>query len=226
VADVTVDAVALDAGITARRRAYLAAEYVALFFGTIAAFATLADGVSPIPFLVVLGIVSVAYLLRQDGFVRADLLRPEAVPGQLRSILTLWVLAAVVAVAAVALLLPGDLFSFPREEPVVWAIVAVAYPLLSVYPQELIFRGFLFHRYQPVFGAGPGILLASAAAFGFAHIIFGNWFAVIVTTLGGLLFARRYQRSGSLLAASIEHGLYGVLFFTVGLGQFVYHGAG
>ncbi|MGH3433558.1 MAG: CPBP family intramembrane glutamic endopeptidase [Thermocrispum sp.] len=211
---------------TLGRRAYLFAEYGVLFFGLIASFDVLADGVSPIPFLVALGVGCLVYLLRQRGFDRTNLLRPAAVRRELRSILALWAAATVVALAGVAMLLPGELFGFPRSEPVTWAIVAVAYPLLSAYPQELIFRGFLFHRYRPAFGSGAGILLASAAAFGFAHIIFGNWFAVLATTIGGLLFAYRYQRSRSLLATSIEHGLYGLMIFTVGLGQFVYHGAG
>ena len=221
-----MQAIAAGAEVTARRKAYLAAEYLVLFYGAIAVFALLADGVSPIPFLVAMGVGSVAYLLRRPDFDRADLLRADAVRGQLPSILGLWLLAAVAAVAGVLLLLPEEFLSFPRNEPVIWGIVAVADPLLSVYPQELIFRGFLFHRYAPVFGTGLPLLLASAAAFGFAHIIFGNWFAVLATTAGGMLFAARYARSRSLLATSIEHGLYGVLIFTVGLGQFVYHGAG
>jgi membrane protease YdiL (CAAX protease family) len=116
------------------------------------------------------------------------------------------------------------LFGLPRSQPVLWAIIMVAYPLLSAYPQELIFRGFLFHRYGRAFGPA-GTIVASAAAFGFAHVFFHNWFAVIASTVGGVLFALRYARSRSLLAATIEHGLYGVLLFTVGLGQFVYHGA-
>ncbi|KID28471.1 CAAX protease self-immunity [Prauserella sp. Am3] len=207
------------------RRVGLAAEFLALFFGVIAVFSVFADGVSPIPFLVVLGVASVVYLLRVGDFDRRDLWRASAVRGQLRSILGLWAAACVVAVAGVAMFLPDDLFSMPREEPVVWAIVAVGYPVLSVYPQELIFRSFLFRRYAPVFGTGTGMILASAAAFGFAHIIFGNLFAVLATTAGGALFAWRYARSRSLLAVSIEHGLYGFLLFTVGLGRFVYHGA-
>lgn len=207
------------------KRAGLAVEFLALFFGVITVFSVFAEGVSPIPFLVVLGVASVVYLLRVGDFDRRDLWRASAVRGQLRSILGLWAAACIVAVAGVAVFLPGDLFSMPREEPVVWAIVAVGYPVLSVYPQELIFRSFLFRRYAPVFGSGAGMILASAAAFGFAHIIFGNLFAVLATTVGGVLFAWRYARSRSLLAVSIEHGLYGFLLFTVGLGRFVYHGA-
>ncbi|WP_158056907.1 CPBP family intramembrane glutamic endopeptidase [Saccharomonospora sp. CUA-673] len=131
----------------------------------------------------------------------------------------------VAAIAGVAVFMPDDLFVLPRTEPALWAMIAIGYPVLSVYPQGLIFRAFLFHRYGPVFGTGVGMIVASAAAFGFAHIIFGNLFAILATTAGGLLFSWRYARSRSLLVASIEHGLYGVLLFTVGLGTFVYHGA-
>jgi hypothetical protein len=48
---------------------------------------------------------------------------------------------------------------------------------------------------------------------------------VLLTLAGGWLFARRYQRTRSLLAASVEHALYGVLAFTVGLGTLFYHAA-
>ena len=52
-----------------------------------------------------------------------------------------------------------------------------------------------------------------------------NWVAIVATFLGGLVFAWRFQRSHSVLLATIEHGLYGNLFFTVGLGQFIFSGA-
>ncbi|TCO53710.1 CPBP family intramembrane glutamic endopeptidase [Actinocrispum wychmicini] len=206
-----------------RRRVYLVAEYFVLFFGIVAVFITVARGVSPIPFLVVLGAAAVVYLMRQPTFDRRDFLRPEAVRGQLRSILTLWALAWVLAVAGLLVYDRSLLLDLPRHQPVLWAIIMVAYPLLSAYPQELIFRAFVFQRYGRAFGPA-GTVAASAAAFGFAHIFFHNWFAVIASTVGGVLFATRYARSRSLLAVSVEHGLYGVLIFTVGLGQFVYHG--
>ena len=37
--------------------------------------------------------------------------------------------------------------------------------------------------------------------------------------------ARRYQRTGSLLVVSIEHALYGITIFAIGLGRYFYHGA-
>ncbi|MEV4320548.1 type II CAAX endopeptidase family protein [Actinocrispum sp. NPDC049592] len=209
--------------LSAGRRVYLVAEYLVLFFVTVAAFITFARGVSPIPFLVVLGAGALVYLLRQPAFDRQDLWRPQAIRTQLRPILTLWVIAWVAAIAGLLVYDSSLLFGLPRTQPVLWAVIMVAYPLFSAYPQELIFRAFLFQRYGRAFGPA-GTIVASAASFGFAHIFFHNWFAVIASTVGGVLFALRYQRSRSLLTTTIEHGLYGILLFTVGLGQFVYHG--
>lgn len=68
------------------------------------------------------------------------------------------------------------------------------------------------------------MIVASAAAFAFMHIIFRNWVAVGLTFAGGLLFAARYAETSSLAASSFEHSLYGCWLFTVGLGQYFYHG--
>jgi hypothetical protein len=67
-------------------------------------------------------------------------------------------------------------------------------------------------------------MVASAAAFGFLHIIFRNSLAVWLTFFGGILFAWRYEVTGSLFVSSFEHALYGCWLFTVGLGQYFYHG--
>ncbi|BCB83640.1 hypothetical protein [Phytohabitans suffuscus] len=92
-------------------------------------------------------VATYAYLRRQPGFERRDLTRAAAVPGALPSILVGWALAAVVGIVVLAVARPEQLFDLPREEPLIWALVAVFYPLLSVYPQELIYRAFLLHRY-------------------------------------------------------------------------------
>jgi membrane protease YdiL (CAAX protease family) len=49
---------------------------------------------------------------------------------------------------------------------------------------------------------------------------------MVLTFVAGLLFAWRYQATGSLLVSSMEHALYGCYIFTVGLGELFYHGAG
>jgi hypothetical protein len=83
--------------------------------------------------------------------------------------------------------------------------------------QGIIYRLFLFDRW--------GIVLVSAAAFGFVHIVFRNALAVALTLRAGLLFAVRHWQTGSLMASSFEHALYGCAILTIGLGHWFYHGA-
>jgi uncharacterized protein len=100
----------------------------------------------------------------------------------------------------------------------------VAYPVLSVYPQGILYRAFFFQRYAALFPGKWAMIVASAAAFAFLHIIFRNWLAVALTFAGGLLFAARYAETDSLFTSSFEHALYGCWLFTIGLGQYFYHG--
>lgn len=209
----------------AGRRLRLAVEYVVLFYGVVGIYALLDSPGSPIPILVTLGATAWVYLYCRAPSVRHDLWRTDALRPALPSLLGLSAAVAALMVVAVALRAPDDLFRLPRENPHIWLMVAILYPLLSVYPQEVVFRAFLMHRYRPAFGAGVGIAAASAAAFGFAHIIFGNALSVALTVVAGWMFARRYQRTRSLLTASVEHALYGVAAFTIGLGDLFYHGA-
>ncbi|MEV6557591.1 CPBP family intramembrane glutamic endopeptidase [Nocardia sp. NPDC051756] len=207
------------------RRGYLTAEYAALFFGGATVYNRYLRGTSPIPALVASAALATSYLRRSPDFDRAALWRAQALPGQTRSIATLAGSSALALTAAVALLRRKSLFDLPRNNPAIWLAVLVLYPALSVYPQELIFRSFLFHRYAPAFGDGTGIVVASAAAFAYVHIVFGSWISVVLSGLGGAIFAVRYQQTQSLFTASVEHSIYGILVFTVGLGTYFYHGA-
>jgi len=125
---------------------------------------------------------------------------------------------------AVRLIAPELLFSFVRTHPVFWALVMILYPVLSVYPQGIIYRSFLMHRYGSLLPSGLAVIIVSASAFAFMHLIFRNPLAVALTFVGGLLFAWRYKTTGSLFTSSLEHALYGCWLFTSGLGQYFYHG--
>jgi membrane protease YdiL (CAAX protease family) len=165
-------------------------------------------------------------LLRADPeFDRVQLLNAAGAGAHLRAVLLRAALLLPILGLLVRLFAPELLFSFPRQRPLVWSVVMLLYPLLSVYPQELVFRAFLFHRYRDLYPTPPAQVWASALAFGFVHILFGNWLSVLLSTLGGVLFARTYARSRSLLLVTIEHAIYGDFIFTIGLGQFFYHGA-
>ncbi|MGA2216749.1 MAG: CPBP family intramembrane glutamic endopeptidase [Terracidiphilus sp.] len=163
-------------------------------------------------------------LLRDSRFERAKLWNIGELPGRLGVILAIFAVSAVSIWLGVRRFTPELEWSFVRRSPVFWAVVMVAYPVLSVYPQGLLYRAFFFERYPTLFPGKWTMIVASAAAFAFLHIIFRNWLAVGLTLAGGLLFALRYEETGSLATSSFEHALYGCWLFTVGLGQFFYHG--
>jgi membrane protease YdiL (CAAX protease family) len=123
------------------------------------------------------------------------------------------------------LLKPEMLWSFVREKPQLWAIVMVFYPLVSVVPQEIIFRRYLFARHADILAPALVMILVSGIGFGFAHIVFNNWVAPVLCVFGGVIFAYTYHKTRSLALVCIEHALYGDMVFTLGLGRYFYHGA-
>lgn len=179
----------------------------------------------PIPYLLAAGFAAFL-VLRYDPtfdsgrFLAWGDLRAYLLPLLLRDAVFLALLGI-----GVRLFAPELLFSLVKRAPVFWVLIMLLYPLLSVYPQELLYRAFFFHRYQPLFGSGWAMLVASALAFGFVHIILGNWLAVGICVIGGLLFSLTYQHSGSLLLTCLDHALFGNFIFTIGLGRFFYHGS-
>jgi len=151
---------------------------------------------------------------------------PAGEPGgrKIKSVLLRFAVLAPIITAATWIAVPGWFLSFPRELPGLWVMVMVLYPLFSVWPQEMLYRAFLYRRYEPLFGTGAGYIIASALAFGFMHIIFLNAVSVALSAAGGFLFAGNYARNRSLTLVSLEHALYGCLIFTVGLGRFFFTG--
>lgn len=167
----------------------------------------------------------VTILLLDRSFDKRELWNWGGMRSEWRAVLTRFLLLGGALSLLVAVLLPQSFLRLPREAPVVWVIIMIAYPLLSVYPQEIIFRTFFFHRYKTVLVGARPLILTSALAFGHVHVVFGNWVSVPMTIAGGLLFSLTYARSRSTLAASVEHALYGCLVFTIGLGRYFYTGA-
>ncbi len=120
---------------------------------------------------------------------------------------------------------PDWLFEFPRNRPELWLLVVLAYPFFSVATQEFVYRTFYFHRYGPLFGDRQGLAIAlNGLLFGFGHIVIGQPFAVIATVFGGCLFAARYAETRSFWAVFLEHTIWGVFIFTIGLGRYFFTG--
>lgn len=207
------------------RLALLALEFSVIFVGVplLIYFRILPN--LPIPYLLAAGLVAF-FLLRADpGFASHRLFAWGDAQRFLFPLLLRDAIFLVFLAIAVRSFAPDLLFSLVKRAPVLWALVTVLYPLVSVYPQELLYRAFFFHRYAPLFGSGWTLMLASALAFGFVHIIFGNWLAVALCVIGGFLFSLTYHSSGSLLLACLDHAIFGNFIFTIGLGRFFYHGS-
>lgn len=205
-------------------RTALVIEFLLLFVALPLAYRFSPVRVPALPLLWVVAGYAWWQLLRDPRFDRDRLWNAAELPGHLGSILAIFAVVALALWLGVRWFAPDLEWSFVRQHPAFWAVVMVAYPVLSVYPQGLLYRAFFFERYAALFPAKWVMILASAAAFAFLHIIFRNPLAVALTFGGGLLFAARYAATGSLATSSFEHALYGCWLFTIGLGQFFYHG--
>jgi membrane protease YdiL (CAAX protease family) len=205
-------------------RSSLILEFLLLFVALPLAYRYSPVRIPALPLLWAVAGYALWRLLSDPQFNRAQLWNAGQLSGRLGTILTIFVVIALGLWLGVRRFAPDLEWSFVRQHPAFWAVVMVAYPALSVYPQGLLYRAFFFERYAALFPGKWAMIVASAAAFAFLHIIFRNPLAVALTFCGGLLFAARYAESGSLATSSFEHALYGCWLFTIGLGQYFYHG--
>ena len=70
-------------------------------------------------------------------------------------------------------LLPEKLFFVIRENPLMWLGISIFYTVVSVYPQELIYRHFFYWRYSHLLSPSYFLIL-NAVLFSLAHTMFMN----------------------------------------------------
>lgn len=199
-------------------------EFVALFVGVpLAMVATF--GLYPL-FPVIIGLAVIASLLlwATPGWRFAKLLKGPVL-GEWRLILIYFALTLATCLAFVFALAPERFLSFPLSNPGFWLIVVTFYPLLSAFPQEIIYRSLFFERYQSLFPNEWTAIIANGALFGFGHLFYDNWVTIAMTSVGGAIMGWAYLRHRSVLLAWVLHALAGQIIFTVGLGVYFYHGA-
>ena len=212
------------------RSAKLIAELVALYVAlpALLTLARLHFHTFPVIPVLWLAMAPIAiWLVRWRGYTPLSVLGVGGVAITERRLATTLLRALPAAIAMVALLHrihPEWLFSFVSSHPKFWIIVMFAYPVLSVIPQGVIYRAFFKERYAELFPHPTVRMLVAAACFSFCHVFFLNVWALLLTFIGGFLFWRTYEKTGSLLLANLEHALYGDLVFTIGYGAFLYHG--
>lgn len=208
-------------------KAVLWAEFAALYVGIPLA---LAFGLPPSAMWPMMGVALVfagLVLHRSPGFSwRAQFGWPGR--AEWRAIAAFTAICGALCFGLVLALRPEAFLMLPLQRPGLWLFILLAYPLVSAFPQEVIFRTLFFARYRPLFPTKTAAVAANAAVFALAHLFFWNWVAMAMTAGGAVIFALAYLAAGprrGLLTATILHAAAGAMLFTSGLGVFFYHGA-
>ena len=117
---------------------------------------------------------------------------------------------------------PNILLSFPKDNFQLWVIVMFIYPFFSVIPQEIVYRVFFYHRYKKLFSGNLLLLtLLNLFFFSFAHIVFNNPHAILITAIASPIFSYLYIKE-SFFTCVLVHSLGGQIIFTLGLGRYFY----
>ncbi|MFT5673824.1 MAG: membrane protease YdiL (CAAX protease family) [Polaribacter sp.] len=114
---------------------------------------------------------------------------------------------------------PKSLLIVMLNKPKLWLLILIFYSVFSVYPQELLYRTFFFKRYSALFKNKNLFIFINALLFSLAHLFFKNTLVLLLTFIGGILFAITFKKTKSTLLVSIEHSIYGCWLFTVGMGN-------
>ena len=136
-----------------------------------------------------------------------------------------WIFASLILIIITFYFFNEKFFIIQNNKPeILWKIM-ILYPIFSALPQEFIFCKFFFYRYKSIFKSNENLVISSALFFSITHILFLNFIAPILSFIGGLVFANTYNKHGSLLLVSLEHGLYGNTLFFIGLGWYFWGGS-
>ena len=173
-----------------------------------------------LPILTIIGALCLWLLIRDRRFKRFRLTNQLGFNRRFGATMVFFFGLMLSSTLVFAILAPESLFQLPLHWPDTWLLLLLLYPLFSALPQEVIFRTFLFHRYKTILPRKRHRIWLSSTSFGFAHIIYGNWVAVILSTVAGYCFSKTYAVSRSTLLVALEHSLWGVWLFTLGLGHF------
>lgn len=136
-----------------------------------------------------------------------------------KRILLSFLMVAIITTTYVYFVDANALFCIPFNKPLLWIAILLVYTFLSVWPQEIIYRTFFFARYERLFPNKNILIFINAIVFSLAHLFFRNTLVIVLTFVGGILFAYTYYKTRSTLLVSIEHALYGNWLFTVGMGE-------
>lgn len=173
------------------------------------------------PALGVVGLFCLCTLLSDKKFNRLKLWNATDIGKHLSATLTLFIPCTILLTLVFYWVAPNAVFSLVKHDQVLLLTTLLIYPIVSVIPQEIIFRTYFFHRFKPIIPSKWQRLFVSTLLFSFAHIVYANWVAVMLSAIGGGIFGYRYIMSKSTCVVVIEHTLWGSYVFVVGLGTYL-----
>ncbi len=199
---------------------WLAIEFALLFFGIPTWIYLDQDFIRPS--IIILPVLVFIFILlrRNSDFKWSELIRWGVSRKMLYTNAVLIVLAGLLMLGYVYFFEPENLFNLPRTNIWLYFGLCLFYPVFSAFGQEIIYRTFLSRRYSVMLPRGWQFVLASALTFSFMHIVYYNPVSLILTFIGGIYFAVNYRITRSVLFTSILHGIFGIMMFGVGLGQY------
>jgi len=201
-------------------RIFLAIEFVLLFFGIPTWIYLDQDFIHP-SIIILPVLVFIFFLLgRSSDFEWRELIQWHVSRRILFENAIIILLAALLMLGYVYFFDRENLFNLPRANFWLYLGLCLFYPVFSSFGQEIIYRTFLSKRYSVILPKGWHFVLASALTFSFMHIVYYDPVSMILTFIGGLYFARVYQQTRSVLFTSVLHGIFGIMIFGVGLGQY------
>ena len=120
---------------------------------------------------------------------------------------------------------PENIFYLPINSTRLWIFIMIAYPIVSVMPQELIYRPLFFVRYKIILPSGQSLVFLNAICFCLIHLFYWNFVALFITLIGGFIFSYIYHVNRNFLEVVLYHSVGGCIIFTTGLGRYFYSGA-
>jgi len=201
-------------------RIFLVMEFVFLFFG-IPTWIYL-DQEFIHPSIIILPVLVFIFILlrRSSDFEWRELILWQVSRRILLKNAIIILLAALLMLGYVYFFDRENLFNLPRANIWLYLGLCLFYPVFSSFGQEIIYRTFLSKRYLVILPKKWHFVLASALTFSFMHIVYYDPVSMILTFIGGLYFAGVYQQTRSVLFTSVLHGIFGIMIFGVGLGQY------
>jgi uncharacterized protein len=195
-------------------------EFIVLFFGI--PLIIYSESMVKHPSLVLLPVLAglIIYFVQKKDFNLKSLIRLDVPRHLIRNHILLVLLTGLVLTVYVYFYQPENLFNLPRKNPNIWLLLFIAYPVLSAFSQEVIYRTFIFTRYQTLFKNRDFLIIASAVTFAFAHIVYYNFLSMLLTLIAGIYLAWIYRKTKSVLFTTILHSILGILIFTIGLGEY------